>query len=138
VQEGLLARSWSAGAEVHAANVGVILQDDPDDPMRMAIRQILRVIAQLDRSMLTKRMMDGRRRKKADGGKGEGQYRFGFTKDGPNRRTRYTAPDRRADRPRWPVIRGRRDDPQQRRSPHPVWPRMVAAESRQGVLDCGD
>ncbi|WP_431221003.1 recombinase family protein [Leifsonia xyli] len=82
VQEGLLARAWSTGAAVHAANIGEIHQDDPDDPMRTAMRQMVGVFAQLDRSMLTKRMMDGRRKKKASGGKGEGQYRFGYTKDG--------------------------------------------------------
>lgn len=84
VQEGLLARAWSTGAEVHAANLGLIAQDDPDDPMRTAMRQMVGVFAQLDRSMLTKRMMDGRRKKKALGGKGEGQYPFGFTKEGPH------------------------------------------------------
>lgn len=41
-------------------------------------------VAQLDRSMLTARMMAARRKKKAEGGKGEGQYRFGYTKEGEN------------------------------------------------------
>ena len=84
VQEGLLARAWRTGAEVHVANYGVVLQDDPDDPMRTFIRQVMGAVAQLDRSMITARMMAGRRRKKADGGKGEGSYPFGFTKNGPD------------------------------------------------------
>lgn len=84
VSEGLLSRAWSAGAEVHMANYGVVLQDDPDDPMRTFIRQVMGAVAQLDRAMLTARMMAGRRRKKARGGKGEGSYPFGFTKNGPD------------------------------------------------------
>lgn len=84
VQEALLDRAWKADAEVHAANYGEILQDDPDDPMRTFVRQVMGAAAQLDRSMLTARMMAGRRKKKAEGGKGEGQYRFGFTKHGPD------------------------------------------------------
>lgn len=84
VSEGLLSRAWSAGAEVHMANYGIVLQDDPDDPMRTFIRQVMGAVAQLDRSMLTARMMAGRRRKKARGGKGEGSYPFGFTRFGPD------------------------------------------------------
>lgn len=84
VQEALLDRAWKASGEVHAANYGVILQDDPDDPMRTFVRQVMGAAAQLDRSMLTARMMAGRRKKKAEGGKGEGQYRFGYAKEGPN------------------------------------------------------
>jgi DNA invertase Pin-like site-specific DNA recombinase len=84
VQEALLNRAWSVGAEVHAANFGVILEDDPDDPMRTFIRQVMGAVAQLDRSMLTARMMAGRRKKKAEGGKGEGAYPFGYTKEGPD------------------------------------------------------
>lgn len=84
VQEGLLARAWRTGAEVHVANFGVILEDDPDDPMRTFIRQVMGAVAQLDRSMITARMMAGRRRKKADGGHPSGSYPFGFTKNGPD------------------------------------------------------
>jgi len=83
VQEGLLARAWSVGATVHAVNIGHVDRDDPDDPMRTAMRQMAGVFAQLDRSMLTKRMMDGRRKKKDLGGKGEGAYPFGYSKEGP-------------------------------------------------------
>ena len=84
VQEGLLARAWRTGAEVHVANFGVVLEDDPDDPMRTFIRQVMGAVAQLDRSMITARMMAGRRRKKADGGHPSGSYPFGFTKNGPD------------------------------------------------------
>jgi len=84
IQEALLNRAWSVGAEVHAANFGVVLEDGPDDPMRTFIRQVMGAVAQLDRSMLTARMMAGRRKKKAEGGKGEGAYPFGYTKEGPH------------------------------------------------------
>ncbi|WP_430645423.1 recombinase family protein [Agromyces sp. GXS1127] len=83
VQEGLLARAWQIGAEVHAANFGLVPEDDPDDPMRTFIRQVMGAVAQLDRSMITARMMAGRRKKKQDGGKAEGAYPFGYSKDGP-------------------------------------------------------
>lgn len=51
---------------------------------RTFIRQVMGAVAQLDRSMLTARMMAGRRRKKADGGHPSGSYPFGFTKTGPD------------------------------------------------------
>lgn len=84
VQEALLNRAWNVNAEVHAANFGEVLEDDPDDPMRTFIRQVMGAVAQLDRSVLTARMMAGRRKKRAEGGKGEGAYPFGYTKTGPD------------------------------------------------------
>jgi DNA invertase Pin-like site-specific DNA recombinase len=48
------------------------MADDPDDPMRTAMRQMMGVFSQLERSMLTARMRAGRQMKADKGG-----YAFG-------------------------------------------------------------
>ena len=60
-----IGRMWASTAAMHA-------------------RLTTGIRAEIDRSMITARMTAGRRRKKADGGKGEGSYPFGFTKNGPH------------------------------------------------------
>lgn len=83
VQEAILGRVWGLGCEVHTVDVGCIPRDDPDDPMRTAMRQMAAVFAQLDRAMITKRLRDGRRRKAELGGKAHGAYPYGWSKTGP-------------------------------------------------------
>ena len=68
VQEAILGKVWEYGAEVVTADTGLVLRDDPDDPMRTAMRQMAGVFAQLDRSLITKRLRDGRRLKAERGG----------------------------------------------------------------------
>ena len=75
VQETLLFRAWGAGAEVHAADAGLI---DPDDAMRTFIRQILGAAAQLDKAMTVERLRKARAKKAERGGKAVGQYPFGL------------------------------------------------------------
>lgn len=82
-QEVILAECWKLGRHVHAADTGPVPQDDPDDPMRTAMRQMAGVFAQLDRAMTVKRLRDGRRAKARAGGKPSGSYPFGWSKDGP-------------------------------------------------------
>lgn len=77
IQEAILAHVWTEGGRVFAADQGEILKDDPDDPMRTAIRQMQGVFAQLDRAMATKRLRDGRRLKAAAGRHAVGQYAYG-------------------------------------------------------------
>ena len=77
VQEATLAQAWKHGARVFAVDVGEILRDDPDDPMRTAMRQMIGVFAQLERSMIAARMRAGRRMKHAKGGYAYGAPRFG-------------------------------------------------------------
>ena len=67
VQEAVLAMVWQLGGRVFAADQREILQDDPDYPIRTAIRQMQGVFAELDRRMLVKRMRDGIRAKRAQG-----------------------------------------------------------------------
>ncbi len=82
-QEVILAEVWKDGAEVHTAESGKVFRDDPDDPMRTAMRQMAGVFAELDRAMTVKRLRDGRRAKEAKGGKANGSYPYGFAKEGP-------------------------------------------------------
>ena len=78
VQEAILTQVWKTGGVVHATTRGEILADDPDDPMRTAIRQFMGVVAQLDRALVAKRMRNGRKAKAATGGyAGYGSPAFG-------------------------------------------------------------
>jgi DNA invertase Pin-like site-specific DNA recombinase len=77
IQEAILAMVWSEGRNVYAADQGEIPRDDPDDPMRTAMRQMQGVFMQLDRAMIAKRLRDGRRIKAAEGRHWTGHYRYG-------------------------------------------------------------
>lgn len=81
-QEAILAQCWALDADVHSADLGLIHEDDPDDPMRTAMRQMVGVFAQLDRALVIKRLRDGRRAKVAAGGKGSGSYPYGWSRHG--------------------------------------------------------
>ena len=85
VQEAALAVAWRAGGRVFAADVGEILRDDPDDPMRTALRQVVGVFAELDRRMVVKRLRDGRAAKAATGRHANGAYPFGYRGAGRGR-----------------------------------------------------
>jgi DNA invertase Pin-like site-specific DNA recombinase len=77
VQEAALAMVWSTGGRVFTVDAGEVLQDDPDDPMRTAIRQMMAVFHQLDRAMIVARLQGGRQVKAAQGGYAYGAPRFG-------------------------------------------------------------
>jgi DNA invertase Pin-like site-specific DNA recombinase len=77
VQEAALAIVWRARGKVFTADQGEVLQDDPDDPMRTALRQIVGVFAELDRRLIVKRLKDGRQAKAAAGGHAVGVRPFG-------------------------------------------------------------
>jgi DNA invertase Pin-like site-specific DNA recombinase len=85
VQEAALALFWKLGARVFAADTGEVLPDDPNDPMRTAIRQVFGVFAQLDRGLVTKRLRDGRLAKASTGRKAVGAYPYGFCGAGRGR-----------------------------------------------------
>jgi len=82
VQEAILAQVWQLDRHVHTTDMGEIKRDDPDDPMRTAMRQMAGVFAQLDRALIAKRLRDGRRAKAAAGGKACGVYPYGWSKHG--------------------------------------------------------
>ncbi len=68
VQEAALGRAWSAGGRVFEAVEGEIARDDPDDPYRRFVRQVMGAAAELERGMVTARLRGGRRRKREAGG----------------------------------------------------------------------
>lgn len=77
VQEAILGQVWDAGGIVHSAETGEVPEDDPDDPMRTAMRQMRGVFAQLDRALIIKRMRNGRKAKAAGGGYAYGSPAYG-------------------------------------------------------------
>jgi DNA invertase Pin-like site-specific DNA recombinase len=83
VQEAILGQVWRAGGRVFSTTRGEILADDPDDPMRTAIRQVMGVFAQLDRALIIKRLRNGRKAKAEAGGyAGYGSPAYGQLSDG--------------------------------------------------------
>ncbi|MFD6297954.1 recombinase family protein [Streptomyces sp. NPDC060235] len=72
VQEAALAQCWQHGGRAFMADQGEILPDNPEDPMRTGMRQMMGVFAQLHRGMTVAKLRRGRRIK------GEkGQYAYG-------------------------------------------------------------
>lgn len=78
VQEAILARVWEANAQCFSLDLGEILRDDPSDPMRTAMRQMVGVFAQLERGMISARMRAGREMKHARGGYAYGAPPLGY------------------------------------------------------------
>lgn len=78
VQEAALAHVWRAGGTVFTVDVGEILRDDPSDPMRTALRQMIGVFSQLERGMISARLAAGRRMKAERGGFAGGPPPFGY------------------------------------------------------------
>jgi DNA invertase Pin-like site-specific DNA recombinase len=85
VQEATLAIVWRDGGRVFTTDTGEVLADDPDDPMRTAMRQVVGVFAELDRRMVVKRLRDGRAAKQAAGKKAVGAYAYGTHGKGEGR-----------------------------------------------------
>jgi DNA invertase Pin-like site-specific DNA recombinase len=85
VQEAILALVWREGGKVFTAEDGEVRRDDPDDPMRTAIRQVQGVFAELDRKTVVKRLRDGRKAKAAAGRKSVGAYAYGYQGEGTGR-----------------------------------------------------
>src|SRR5665213_1740678 len=82
VQEAVLAQIWAHGGSCFAVDTGEILRDDPDDPVRTALRQMIGVFAQLERGMISARMRAGRRLKAERGGYAGGRPPFGYRAEG--------------------------------------------------------
>lgn len=80
VQETLIAEVRKIGGELFttAAGESAYLADDPDDPSRKLIRQVLGAVNEYERSMIVLRMKSGRKIKAAKGGyAGYGSPAFG-------------------------------------------------------------
>ncbi len=65
LQETLLAEIAAAGGQVFSTMPGeqAVIEDDPDDPSRRLIRQVLGAVAEYERSLIRLRLRNGRRRK---------------------------------------------------------------------------
>lgn len=61
-QEAILATVWRRDGVVYEVGMGEVPQDDPNDPYRTFVRQVMGAAAQLERAVIVKRMADGRRR----------------------------------------------------------------------------
>ncbi len=80
IQEQLLADLRRMGAEMFTTSAAEteLLQDDPDDPTRRLVRQVLGAVSEFERSMIALRMRSGRRRKHEHGGYAYGAPAFGY------------------------------------------------------------
>lgn len=78
VQEAILGVVWNEGGRAFTADEGEVMEDDPDDPMRTAIRQMRGIFHQLDRGLINKRLRDGRKSKREETGRCEGAPPYGW------------------------------------------------------------
>jgi DNA invertase Pin-like site-specific DNA recombinase len=81
LQETLIGEVRRLGGQVFSCSdaEAEFLVDDPADPSRRLIRQILGAVNEYERSMIALRMRGGRERKRAAGGyAGDGSPRYGF------------------------------------------------------------
>jgi DNA invertase Pin-like site-specific DNA recombinase len=80
LQEQLLAEVRRLGGDVHSTSAAeaAYLADDPDDPSRRLIRQVLGAVNEYERSMIKLRLRSGRRRKAELGGYAYGAPPFGY------------------------------------------------------------
>jgi DNA invertase Pin-like site-specific DNA recombinase len=90
VQEAVLAKVWAVGASVWEADRDEeVPEDDPDDPMRTAMRQMAAVFGELERSMTRLRLRRGRVHKHQRGGYAGGRtVPFGQRVEGEGREAR--------------------------------------------------
>lgn len=77
-QEAILAQVWKNSGRVFTADQGEILQDDPEDPMRTAMRQMMGIFSELEHSMIVTRLRAGRREKAVQGGYAYGAPPYGW------------------------------------------------------------
>lgn len=79
VQEQLLAEIWRMGGHVLScsATEASYLSDDPDDPGRKLMRQMLGAVNSYEREMISLRLRKGRQRKASAGGYAFGAPPFG-------------------------------------------------------------
>jgi DNA invertase Pin-like site-specific DNA recombinase len=83
IQEAALALIWQAGKRVYSADQGEILEDDPDDPMRKAMRKMRGIFAELDKDLAVARMRAGKRaaREKDPAHRTNGRAPYGYRAD---------------------------------------------------------
>jgi DNA invertase Pin-like site-specific DNA recombinase len=67
VQEAVLQRAWQEGGRVFEVEGGEVLQDDPEDPVRTFVRQVMGAAAELERNMNRRRLHNNRREAALEG-----------------------------------------------------------------------
>lgn len=69
VQEAALSHAWTLGEHVRVIEAveGEVKRDDPNDPHRRFLRQVMGAAAELERGLIRARLHGGRRRKAARG-----------------------------------------------------------------------
>jgi DNA invertase Pin-like site-specific DNA recombinase len=82
LQEAALVQAWKAGGHVFTVDQGEVLTDDPDDPMRTFVRQVLGAVSQLEAGMIARRLRRGRQFKADQGGYAYGAPPFGYRAEG--------------------------------------------------------
>jgi DNA invertase Pin-like site-specific DNA recombinase len=84
VQEQVLAEVRRLGGETFSTSAAEsgYLTDDPDDPARRLIRQVLGAVSEYERSMVALRLRSGRRRKADRGGFAYGSPHYGTRAEG--------------------------------------------------------
>lgn len=80
-QEAIFRKVWDHQGKVFSTS-GEVLEDDPDDPTRTFVRQILGAAAELERGMIRARMRAGARRKREAGGYAGGGIPYGMRTEG--------------------------------------------------------
>jgi DNA invertase Pin-like site-specific DNA recombinase len=82
IQEAALAQVWKHGGRVIACDQGEVERDEPDDPVRTAMRQMMEVFAQLERGMVVARLRRGRQLKREQHGYAQGRPPYGYRAEG--------------------------------------------------------
>ncbi len=83
VQEAVLGHVWRHDGRVFAVDTGEVPADDPSDPMRTFVRQVMGAAHQLERGLIAARMKAGRELKAERGGyAGYGSPPFGMRTEG--------------------------------------------------------
>jgi Resolvase, N terminal domain/Recombinase len=80
LQETLLREIAAQGGRVFStfASEQEVIEDDPDDPSRRLIRQVLGAVSEYERSLIRLRLHNGRRRKHERGGYAFGSPGYGW------------------------------------------------------------
>jgi DNA invertase Pin-like site-specific DNA recombinase len=85
VQEACLGVIWRAGGRLFTATGGEVLADDPDDPSRTLIRQVMGSVIEYEKNQAVRRMRLGREAKAAEGKHAVGDYAYGYAGHGDGR-----------------------------------------------------
>lgn len=81
IQEATLSVIWAYGGRAFTADGGEVEKDDPSDPMRTFVRQVMGAASQLERGLITKRLRGGKIAKLAKGGYAHGSPEYGTITD---------------------------------------------------------